>query len=187
MSKTATKKEIIILNACDFPFEPDTGECFTGIKSMEMASIGYDFPKYLKKRINEGDFTLKDVAELFFDYLNVCSWEEFCMEFDNPNNNIDAFTDWLTVHDDEHCSFFITETDKKVIFCPVREYRTDKVQCLLGIVHGICTLFSNGMLSDPKTKTKTICIGKVTVNDIHTVSEEKANVAPLSAPMFTKL
>ncbi len=185
MSKTETKKKIVILEASDFPFNPDTGEYFTGIKSMELINIGYEFRKYLEKHIDEGGLTLKDVASEFFDYLCAGSWEEFCKVYSDPNNKIDAFTDWLEDNDDDWDAIFVAETDKEFVFCPIGENYEDKSCDLEYIVSGICSLFSTRALNE--SKTKTVCIGKVEVNDIHTVSAEKANVAPLSAPMFTKL
>lgn len=185
MSKTTTNKKVVILQPCDFPFEPDTGEYFTGIKSMELTGIGYEFHKYLEKRIDEGGLTLKDVASEFFDYLCASSWEEFCKTYSDPNNNIDAFTDWLADYYDDWDSIFVTETDKELIFCPIGENYEDKSCDLEDIVSGICSLFSTRALNE--SKTKTVCIGKVEVNDIHTVSAEKASVTPISTPLFTKL
>lgn len=188
MSKTETKKKIVILQPCDFPFEPDTGKYFTGIKSMELTSIGYEFHKYLEKHIDEGGLTLKDVASEFFDYLCASSWEEFCKTYSDPNNNIDAFTDWLAGYDDDWDAIFVAETDKEFVFCPIGEVYEDKSCDLEDIVRGVCSLFSTKALNE--SNTNTVCIGKVAVNDIHTVitkKAEKANVAPLSAPMFTKL
>ena len=189
MSKTETKKKIIILEVSDFPFNPDTGEYFTGIKSMELTSIGYDFHKYLERRINEGGLTLKDVASEFFDYLCASSWKEFCKAYYDPDNNIDAFTDWLADYDDGWDAIFVAETDKELIFCPIGEGDEARAEDFEGIINGICALFKHTTIDLPKG-TNTVCIGKVAVNDIHTVIEkkaEKANVAPLSAPMFTKL
>ena len=185
MSKTTTKKKVVILQPCDFPFEPNTGEYFTGIKSMELISIGYELHKYLEKRIDEGGFTLKDVASEFFDYLCASSWEEFCKTYSDPNNNTDAFTDWLADYDDDWDAIFILETDKEFVFCPIGEDYEDKSCDLEDIVSGICSLFSTRALNE--SKTKTVCIGKVEVNDIHTVSAEKASVTPISTPLFTKL
>ena len=160
MSKTETKKKIVILEVSDFPFNPDTGEYFTGIKSMELTSIGYDFHKYLERRINEGGLTLKEAVKR-----------------------------GLADYDDGWDAIFVAETDKELIFCPIGEGDEARAEDFEGIINGICALFKHTTIDLPKG-TKTVCIGKVAVNGIHTVIEkkaEKANVAPLSAPMFTKL
>lgn len=185
MRKTTTKKNAVVLQPYDFPFNPRTDEYFTGVKSMELVQYGYDFCKRLETYIDEGTLTLKDVAELFFDYYNESTWQEFCETYSNPEKNADAFSDWLSEYDTGDEAAFIIETDEEVVFCPVAKGDYEKACDLEYIVNGICSLFSTRTVNEPGTKT--VCVGKIAVNDIHTVSAEKANVAPLSAPMFTKL
>ena len=182
MSKAKAKKVMVVIPE-DFPYVPDTDKPITGVKTMEFCEIGYEFTRYLEKRIDEGTVALKDVV------VELCGekdWEHFCNEYEHPETNADGFCDFI-LSDDTSGTFcwdviLALETDDSIMLVPIVKEDSENndywevMDNLRSIVIGVCTMINN---ATPNSSNP--------IAHVKAEPEPDTAVIPMFEPVLTKL
>lgn len=170
----------------DFPFLPDTGDCITGVKAMEILEVGYELTKYLDKHIEDGTINLKD---LILEMCGEADWNLFSETYVKPEKNADAFCDFIQEDDSmyPYSHILVLETDGAFVFVPVTKEDEDSdnydtIGDLHSIVEGMCIMC--------KTAAKNPSNSAKSSNGMPLAKAEVkvgTTVTPIFEPAFTKL